>query len=271
MGYQLMEIDQEFDQFESIFVEGIKNFLRHTRAVFKDMAESNFSVFSNPLKQAVNQVEAFYSTADSSLDMGEFLMSLRDRQELTSDHLLTLVELEKDIEKVKAYVYESTSNAEYEKVKDFYLNEYADYEHIVAHFTSEFKEAYMPIIDSVFYDWTSQLERIFKEIKENSWKQTAFVVDASQKSLKRPVSQRLNIESLNECHDVLNVLQGKHMHIEILSLNLDSKLYTNPNSIKFLHAMLKAMNLTVTVSNLQFNACNNQIGESNFIDICTPR
>ena len=271
LTYQFISIDQEFEKLEEVFVTKIKNLLAYFNQTFKQQASANFSNFTKPLSKTKSQLESYLSLISGSQNLGSYILDLRDKEELGEDLLSSLADLEKDIEKVKDYNKDPTLVKFDEAIKSFYTffpqssGERGDM--YVNMYSTHFNAAYMSIIDTVVYEWSNQVERIFKEIVENSWVYSRFVIDENRVNFKRRQLGSKYINGLEECHEILSEIQGQFLNIEMLRISLDGKLATNPNSIKFLQAMMRAMNLTMVTHDLQLILNNNQINESNFIDV----
>lgn len=61
---------------------------------------------------------------------------------------------------------------------------------------------------------------------------------------------------------------GKLVSFDRASFNFDQSLISNPNSVKYLQAMLRSLPLTIQIKHMDIHLTHNALNESKSLDIC---
>lgn len=267
MREQDSKVLDDFDRYCSLLVESIRNYIEYARDGVRRRVEDHYATFTRPLLKVKDTIDMFIVENIESVNEIKEFINQRDIGDISQTLLEDLLNLEQKIEVNRNY----TINPEITKF-DTYLGEYYFDETKTASFLTDYSNhysaAYTPILEKVCFDWLGQLSKIFDDIDSHSWIYSDSIIDESLVDHTRKRLPAVKIDGLSECYSSVKLLMGKFIQIERATLNCANSLGNNPNSVKYMQAMLKSLPLTVTIRDLSLALENNDIDESKFIDIC---
>lgn len=250
-----------------MLVDSIKHFIEYAKAGVRNKIKNNFDTYVKPLKQVRETIDLFMIENEESInEIGSFLR-LRDQGNITERTLEELLDLELKIDINRNYTINPIISKFDTVLGDFYFDD-SKAASFISEYSNHYSAAYTPILEKVCYEWVGQLSSIFDEIDSHSWVHSEYLMDESLVDYRRKRLPSVKIEGLGECYSSVKLLMGKFVQIERAQLNVGNSLGNNPNSVKYMQAMLKSLPLTVNIGALNLGLDSNDIEESKFIDIC---